>query len=410
MTANSCNEAVKYIETSENRYGRNDKLLFLMDSAMINMLCGNYDAGNKYFKKAEYLGEELWTKSVSQYTLSMVSNDMAISYAGEDFERALINLFSAICYAKLGEFDEALVECRRLDTLLSGYNAVYQKKNVYKEDAFGRYLSGIIHEAGRDLDDAFIDYYAAFKSYRDYNAAYGTPLPSFLPADLLRTAAAVDRLDEARHLLSSSSVEYRSMRETMAMGKIIFIHLNGQSPVKVEKKFTVPTPSGPISIAFPGYKVNPVHCRQSKFVVESGSFYFEKQAELVEDINKIAVKCLDDRKGREIAKAIARAVLKQAAIKTISREVVGKDKKDPKRKEKRQLFEFVANMVNTFALEKADIRTWRTLPGEIYLSRTFVPPGPCRVSVKQCGGTQNMLESMNIKAGETRFVVFRSIY
>jgi len=133
MVSGNCVEAVTHVQTNEDEYGAKARLLYLMDAAMVNLMCRNYDAGNQYFHEAETLGEELWTKSVSQFALSMVTNDLVISYPGEDFERALINLFSAVCYLQLDQYDEALVECRRLDSLLSGYNAKYEKKNIYKE-------------------------------------------------------------------------------------------------------------------------------------------------------------------------------------------------------------------------------------------------------------------------------------
>jgi len=183
------------------------------------------------------------------------------------------------------------------------------------------------------------------------------------------------------------------------MGKIVFIHFNGRSPVKVEKKITVPTLEGPISIAFPEYVVQRASCRQSSLVVESGARRFETQTELAEDINEIAVKCLADRKARIWVKAVARAVTKQAAINKIVAQQEGNNK---------QIAKFLLNTVNTLALERADTRTWRTLPAEIYIGRMFVPKGDCRIYVRQCGGRTRLLKSVSLKAGETKYVVFTS--
>ena len=400
MASGSCPAVVAHVQTNEDEYGNKARLLYLMDAAMVNLMCRNYDQGNQYFHKAEVLGEELWTKSVSQFALSMVTNDLVISYPGEDFERALINLFSAICYLKLDQYDDALVECRRLDTLLSGYNAKYDRKNIYKEDAFGRYLSGIIHESVNELDDAYIAYYKAWEVYQDYHSAYGTPTPAQLAEDLLRAAESVDRLEEALSLVAGERpAGYIKSSEAREKGKVVLIHFNGRSPVKVEKKFTVPTLEGPISIAFPEYVVRPVSCRQSSLVVESGTQRFEARTELAEDINEIAVKCLADRKARIWVKAVARAVAKQAAINKIVEQQEGNN---------RQLAKFILNTVNTMAIERADTRTWRTLPAEIYISRMFVPQGDCRIYVRQCGGSKELLESVSLKAGETKYVVFTS--
>ncbi len=401
LSSGNCTDAAVHITTNEGQYGQNANLLYLMDSAMVNMMCGNYKEGNTFYHEAETLGEELWTKSVSQYALSMVTNDLVIQYAGEDFERALINLFSAISYLRLEEYDEALVECRRLDSLLSLYNTKYEKKNVYKEDAFGRYLSGIIHESVNELDDAYIDYYTALKIYRDYNGSYGTPTPTILKEDFLRIAKSVGRVSEARkHVSGFSQIRYPKKKDLKNKGKIVFIHFNGKSPVKVEKKFVVNTHVGPLSIAFPTYVVQNATCKNTRLIVESGSERLDTGLELVEDINRIAVKSLEDRKARIWAKAIARAVAKQVAI----------NKAADKQKDKgnKQLLKMVLNAANTLAVEKADTRTWRTLPGEIYIGRMFVSEGDYEVSAQECGMGKRFIEPLKIRAGETKFVILFS--
>ncbi len=123
MKSEECDRASALMAESKDNYGNDSRLIFLMDTAMVHLECGNYIQANKYFHEAEALGEKLWTESVSRQAISLVSSDLVLQYPGEDFERALINLFSALCYLRLREYDEALVECRRLDTLLSGYNA-----------------------------------------------------------------------------------------------------------------------------------------------------------------------------------------------------------------------------------------------------------------------------------------------
>jgi hypothetical protein len=91
--------------------------------------------------------------------MAFAVNDYMLKYPGEDYERVLLHLMSAVGFLLSGQPDEALVECRRMDTLLNLYNAKYEEKNVYKEDAFARYLSGMLQEADGQLDEAFIDYH-----------------------------------------------------------------------------------------------------------------------------------------------------------------------------------------------------------------------------------------------------------
>jgi len=407
MVSGRCDQAVGIMGESKSEYGENARLVYLLDSAMIHMECGRFREANTFFHEAEELGEALWTESISRQAASLVTNEYVLPYAGEDFERALINLFSALCYLKLDEYDEALVECRRLDTLLSDYNARYQDKNVYKEDAFGRYISGLIHEASGEMDSAYIDYYHAFRVYqKSYTPAYDTTPPSFLVEELVRAAARVDRLNEAKRLVGSRAYkEYTGATLPENRGKVVLIHLNGKSPVKKENKVVVPTPSGPVGVAFPEYVVDSPRCTSSKLILQSDSNTFRAVSELGEDINRIAVKNLDDRKVRVIAKTVARAVAKQMAIKQISKAAT-----DNGDKANRQLVEFLFNTANTLFLEKADTRTWRTLPGEIYISRIFVPEGEYTAYIKTCGSSRIKLDSVRIKKGRTRFLLYSSIY
>jgi hypothetical protein len=382
MEAGDCPAAAEYVSGKEKRYGANGRLLFLLDAAQVSMLCGRYEDSNRYFHEAEDLAEDLWTRSITMEAAAFITNDYALPYDGEDFERALINLFSAINYSMLGQTDEALVECRRLDAKLNLYNDKYESRNVYKEDAFDRYLSGIIYESEGSLDDAYIDYYKAYKVYRDYDEHYGTPVPEALAEDVLRVARTIGRLGEAREELGLSGREKLSYRKTRKMGKVVFIHLNGLAPEKREDSVFVYTKSGPVKIAFPRMAVSRPFCDES------------------EDVNRIAVKNLEDRKGRIMAKTIARAVVKQAAIHGAANQI-----KDDTAREATKL---LMNIIN-IAVERADTRAWRTLPGEIYMSRAYVPEGRYGLSVRMCD-QRRLLEPIKVKAGETRFVLYQTMY
>ena len=395
MRADQCSLAVNYVKEHEKDYGANQRLLFLLDAAMINMMCGNSKASNRYYHSAEKLADELWTKSFSKEAVSFLVNDYTIPYAGEEFERALINLFAAVNYVRLGQNDEALVECRRLDATLNVINDKYEKKNVYKEDAFARYLSGIIYEADRNMDDAFIDYRKALQVFKDYQRNYGTPVPRVLLEDLSRVAEVTGRTAEARSLSRGlNSAKPGEWRKKEGMGRIVFIHFNGRSPVKKDRKLHIPTKEGPVTLAFPKYQVNRPRCRQSKVIVESRPHRWDADTELMEDINAIAVKNLKDREIRITAKTIARGVSKQAAIREFEDERVQQ----------------VLNIINTLIVEQADKRTWRTLPGEIRLSRIFLPEGEYNVYVSQCGGSRKRVEHVNLKEGEIKFVLYESMY
>ena len=123
------------------------------------------------------------------------------------------------------------------------------------------------------------------------------------------------------------------------------------------------------------------------------------RTELVEDINAIAVKNLADRKGRYVVKAVARVVLKQLAVSAVTDEI-----DDPL---VRAFAKFTGSVVASVT-EVADTRSWRTLPGQIQLVRTFVPAGEYEASVRLCGSVRD-LGQVNVKAGETKFLLVDSL-
>ena len=402
LQAGECPAAIRYLDQNQADYGDNAQLLYLLDAAMVHLQCRDFDAAQEKFHAAERLAETLWTESISRKAASLVTNEYLIKYGGEDYERALINMMSAIGYLQSGQFDDALVECRRLDSLLTLFNEKYDEKNVYKEDAFGRYLSGILHEADNALDDAFIDYRKALVIYRDYETHYGTPAPAVLIEDLLRVAGRIDRLDELQTLVPGDiDPDQVAHEKTRLMGKVVFLQFSGQAPLKTQGQFVVPTVYGPVAVAFPRMLLLPALCSYHRLHLASGDHTFDVPLALAEDINRIALKNQDDKKARIMAKTIARAVAKQAIINNLAK---SSDDKNTEMAVRTAL-----NIANLF-LERADTRSWRTLPGEIYMTRLFVPPGEYQISAAACGGRPHKLKNILVKAGKTHYIVHDERY
>ncbi len=391
-----CRTAVLHLDKNRADYGNNSQLLYLLDSAMVHLQCRDFETAQASFHAAERLGEALWTESLSRQAASLVTNEYLLKYAGEDYERALINMMSAIGYLQSGQFDDALVECRRLDSLLTLFNEKYTEKNVYKEDAFGRYLSGILHEADNALDDAFIDYRKAYVTYLEYATHYHTPAPPTLAEDLLRVAAAVDRTEDIKELLpATAELEEPPSETNRTLGKVVYLQLSGRAPLKIQGQFVLPTQNGPVMIAYPHLLLLPADCNFHRLTLSSKEGQFEAQLVLAEDIGRIALKNLDDKKARIMAKTLARVVAKQMLIDGLSRN----NDENTERALKTAL-----NIANLF-LERADTRSWRTLPGKIYMTRVFVPPGEYRVATAACDGRTHELKNILVKAGKTNYIV-----
>lgn len=183
-----------------------DRLLYYTELGVVHHLAGDYEKSNKLLETAERIAEDLYTKRVSDMLASAMSNPRNSPYRGNDYERVFINYYKALNYFMIStqaktkaEKEKALegsrVETRRMESLLAAMEnekgsyedqadkekSMFNKlmkifamlsgeiidkdKLVYRNDAFGNYLAGIIYEQHREWDDARISYQKSAKLY-----------------------------------------------------------------------------------------------------------------------------------------------------------------------------------------------------------------------------------------------------
>lgn len=372
-------EARDTLDKSPLAASRKDRLLYLLEKGTLLQMAKDYKDSNDVFESAERQADEFYGISISNELKGAIVNDAMMEYPGEDFERVLIHYFRAMNYMSLENRDEALVECRKADNLLNQINERYQGKNVYKEDALLRYLSGMLYEWDHSYNDAFIAYRKAYDLYsKDYQRLYGVSAPPFLLGDLVRTAKASGLADEAEKYLDELGDAPWIDRETMdSYGELIILMDNGWAPRKERKDIFLPIPTSqpplPIRFSVPQFRASrPTVALASVWVddARAGRTY------TLENIGAIAVKNLDDRIGRVVAKTIARIAAKQAALEISVRKI---------EKENGPTAGAFARLIMQAGLnltEEADIRSWHTLPGEVQLARIPLPPGRHRVLVE----------------------------
>ncbi|MBI3811573.1 MAG: hypothetical protein HY283_05140 [Nitrospirae bacterium] len=400
-------EADAVIVKHQSDYGDRNAVLYDFDRGMMLHLAGQYNESNQSLTQAENRIDELYTQSVAAGAGAMLTNDNALPYEGEDFEKVMINVIAALNYGYLGQWDEALVEARKVDHKLNLFNDKYEKKNVYKQDALAQYLSGILFEAKGELNDAFISYRKAYEAYGDYRKNYGTPMPPTLPADLLRVTAALHLEEEHQDYLKQfPSARWTTEKELKGQSELVFVSYTGRSPIKEDFFIEAPIPEKKggvyvLRVALPKFvpRSNKVKTAEVHLIPAAGSGGAVSQRTfLAEDVTAIAKKNLEDRIARITAKSIARAVVKYQATREAEKKggpVAG----------------LLAN-VAAVATEQTDKRSWRTLPGQIQLARLAVPPGTYTVAVEYYDTTDGLIErktfpAMTLKAGEKRFLGYR---
>jgi hypothetical protein len=371
--------ACRYVEEHAKDYGMGNRLLYELDRGTLAFAAGDYPDAIEAFTEAERLMENLYTISLINEATTWVINDNMAPYRGEDFESVMVNLFLALSYANLGQVENALVEVRKIDSKLAAINLQYDEahKNAYQEDPFARLLMGILYEMGRtsgDLNDAYISYYLAMKGYESEYSRYGTAFPRVLAENALSLAEFMGEKQLQLMRRSLPHLSHPSLAERRELAEVYCFHFNGRAPVKMEEQIFLPLPDGYIAkVAFPRYQriLEQIAARLHAHSLEDDREY-QSEFALAEPIDSIAIENLKNRQGRIMLKATVRATAKYFAVKVGEAMMQTDEGIVPGL--------IIAGFGNLMALtsEQADLRSWRTLPAEILISKLTIPPGSYR--------------------------------
>jgi hypothetical protein len=401
----------------------NTKFLYYLNSGLLLSMQGKYAESNSYFEKAYLFGEDYKVNYLSE-AASFLTNPMITVYRGEDHEHLLPLYYKALNFLKLKQYEEALVECRRLNQRLIQLSDKYKSPNRFQRDAFIHTLMGIIYQASLDWNNAFIAYRNALEIYEtDYAGMFKMDVPNQLKIDLLVSAWNIGFTDEFNYYKEKFSMPQFKVEQTDA--DLVFFWHNGLGPVKDEWNINIAvnhtsdnavvfTSDGfPINLkygygnrsermdiknlemfrlAIPKYIERPVY-NTAAYIKTDTSIY---QLQLAEDVNKIAFKSLQDRIQLELGKSLLRAALKKAAEQSI-------------RNEDRRVGALVG-LVNAMT-EKADTRNWQTLPHSIYYTRVPLHEGENKLQFIMNSSSADVAKSFtyNVVKGQTLFHTFTSL-
>lgn len=416
MLKHNYDAVADYLEKSKEKiYSKDNRLLYYMDKGMVLSLGKRYQESNTVLEQAKQAAEELWTESIGANAMAWVTTDNSLPYQGEDFEKVMLHFVAALNFIGMGEYSGARVEARQVTSKLELYNSKYEEgPNVYKDDAFARWLSGKLGETEGNyegLNSAWIDYKKALEVYQtDYAERYGTAAPDLVVADALRVLEALGpdfkaEYDQVRARFPN--VQYVKPADAKNMGEIVFVHMNGEAPYKMDRYWEAQAGDDQIRIAYPEFVAKPKRIVSAR--IRAGDQM--AMTELAQNVTAIAIQNLNDHMGRIQAKAIARAVAKYIAAKAT--QAAGNAVGDRNAGLGAALWLAGAvYQVGSNIAEEADKRSWITLPSEIWVGRTFVQPGQATINVEFLDGAGNVVETTQLNAdvqpGEIKFVSYRT--
>jgi len=204
-------------------------------------------------------------------------------------------------------------------------------------------------------------------------------VPSFLKMDLLRLSAMLGLSDEYQRLKSEFGMAgFEPEQDASASGELIVILSNGLAPIKSESAIMTFSSEiqGNVRVALPVYRYDAKPARKSRVNI-GGELV---QLEAVENVDRLARRALEEEMPGIMARAVTRAVVKYQSQKA------AQDHND--------LAGLLLTLTN-LVTERADTRSWTTLPQEIQLARVRLPPGRHQVSIEIINAAGGVIDSID---------------
>jgi tetratricopeptide (TPR) repeat protein len=249
--------------------------------------------GQKMFVERRFAESNSFFESAYLMRIDHISKEIndKTDYYKYDHTLSMVLYFKILNYLNLGQVDEALVECRRLDDLFLTFK---HHQDFSEKDPLLHLIVGLTYELDGEYDNALVSYRKAQELYELlYKDSFSKQAPHQLVTDIRKL---VDR------------VELNSKQRDNNFGELIFIWHNGQQPIRINyfEKYRVYYHEGEMKasaeLAFPEvdcignlllpfYKIKQPYFFSGILKTEETQLSFD----LIEDETWYFVKTLQDR-------------------------------------------------------------------------------------------------------------------
>ncbi len=427
------------LKTIDTETGSHDRLLTLLERGLVLHYADRYAESNAAFAAAEQLAEDLYTKSVSQGVISLVTSDESIDYRARPYELAMVPYYKALNYLYLGEPREAVVEARRAEELQAGEGGLnggglreQDRGDLARiaTDPFLLWFSGMLHEQVGEMNDAFISYRNAAAAYQDLHELLAVDIPPALADDLARTAYRLGMAGMLEQVRKDCPAVFAAASPDTAVfgadtGRVVVLLETGYVPQKTQVRFDLPVFGGEtyddpdywswelyngmgnmqamtagrkieywISVAAPELQDGPPDPLAACRVADTDAG-IARTTTVAANLSRQARITFDAEKPTIFFKTILRGLTKYLATRGV-------------RKKSGKIAGWLANIAGA-ATEKADTRSWSTLPDRILAARLELPTGEHDLRVElldergQVRGVQT-IAGVGVRAGGWTFV------
>ena len=380
----------------------NDGLLYGLELGRLAQLGGNAEASKAGFEAAflrfDQIDEQAKLRAGAAVSGAgaMLTNDNAIPYKGEDYERIFAHSYQALNYLKLGNAEGAGVELRRANleqTVAAEKRAKEidkaeqeaQEKDVDLSQHEGSF-AGLNQAAGRvksSFQNAYTFYLSAvfWEAARDYNAAL---------VDLKRAYEinpdAVFIEEDIRRVQRRMGDRVEAQVPGPNEGSLVILFEQGRVQPKREISLPIPTIHGAFAVAFPTYDPADMVAAVPLTATDAeGNGVLRTQ--VIAEVGAMAARSLREDLPGMLVRQTLRAATKYAAQKQAN--------------DASPLAGFATNIYNLVS-ERADLRSWMTLPMYVQAGRTIVPAGEKQIMLSGAGVNQAV--DISVSPGGTTVV------
>ena len=403
------------------------RLLMLLNKGFVNFMLGNYSESNKLFIEADLLMENA-RASLGEQALALISTPTVKPYVPEDHERVLVHFYTALGFINQGNMESAIVEARRINMELTTLNGKYKnRKNRYSSDAFAHIVMGLAYERIRDFNNAFIAFRNALETIENiYEPEFGVKVPDQLKRDIIRTAHLTGFGDEVEFYQKKFGIN--SIEEFDASAVLFWS--SGFAPIKQQRSiefYILPVGNNNyqflnnllgvnltlnfgdlnkeqraaldamrvIRMAFPEYWQR-IPLFDRAFTEINGQ---RQSLTLIEPVDQIARKTLEDRMFREAGQVLLRLITKKTLEIAI-------------RSQNRTAGDLTA-LAGAIS-EQADTRNWQTLPARVYYTRIPLQTGDNSINFEASNGFNAKKETStfnikDVRKGNMYFITHHSL-
>jgi tetratricopeptide (TPR) repeat protein len=337
-----------------------DCCLFMLERGKVRLAAGMYDSAIVDMQAAERRFDEIeGTASVGEILSTSIVSEGSKEYQPEPHEKILLNTYLLLSYWGAGDRGGAYVERNRVIKRLEEYlGIVTAEKDSLLDVPFARYVAAVLYENEGKLDDARIE-------YSRVEDLYPEAVP-WTPNSHLTEIVVLTEMGRAPVKISREIRGYFEKVNGRTFGYFTLPGNAGQQVYPVTSSFL----SGDAGLGtvftftFPEYVRMPrgaVYCRPVIDGVETG------MAVTLDDLEETAMEAFRRDIGTILLKSALRTYLQLLAQNKLDGDA-GR----------------IASVVAKFfsLVERADTRSWQTLPSEIAVFRMEIEPGSHEVSLR----------------------------